>query len=175
MPANRPVTPPSRTRVNAALPPRWQAVREPRASLPRLPGRQSTEKQEVAMTSPVIIPHDSPDLQDMEAVRPGAPRYRLLIDADGGPSRALCQGIFLFAAGQDEPRHHHAIDETIHVLSGQGTFRLGDRSHPIGPGDSVFIPAGLPHAFAAEKETRLFFTFPADRFAEVAFHDEDTA
>ncbi|MXU64919.1 cupin domain-containing protein [Oceanomicrobium pacificus] len=40
------------------------------------------------------------------------------------------------------PRHaHHANEEMMIVLEGAGTYRLGDREHPVRAGDIVSAPA----------------------------------
>ena len=41
------------------------------------------------------------------------------------------------------PAHlHHANEEAIYVLSGQGTLRIGDSEYPVAAGDYVALPAG---------------------------------
>jgi mannose-6-phosphate isomerase-like protein (cupin superfamily) len=41
----------------------------------------------------------------------------------------------------------HRRDEVYVVISGQGTFRNGEARHPFGPGDVIFVPAGVEHRF----------------------------
>ena len=41
----------------------------------------------------------------------------------------------------------HTRDEVYVVVSGQGTFQNGARRHPFGPGDMIFVPAGVEHRF----------------------------
>ncbi|WP_188579349.1 cupin domain-containing protein [Azorhizobium oxalatiphilum] len=43
--------------------------------------------------------------------------------------------------------HHESWEETIYGLAGVTTFVVGGRDIDIGPGDSVFIPRGVVHAF----------------------------
>ncbi len=43
------------------------------------------------------------------------------------------------------PHIHHQHDETVYILKGEGQFKLGDKIHPIKPGDVVFVPAGTVH------------------------------
>jgi quercetin dioxygenase-like cupin family protein len=46
------------------------------------------------------------------------------------------------------PLHvHHEQEETLHVLSGRFTVRVGDEEQVLEPGGFAFMPAGLPHAF----------------------------
>jgi len=37
---------------------------------------------------------------------------------------------------------HYQEDEIIFILSGTGTYRYGDRSYEVGPGDFICAPAG---------------------------------
>src|SRR5690349_16351075 len=74
----------------------------------------------------------------------------------------------LYRDADGNPEQHDAIIDVVMVQSGEGTLQLGgamagprttsagewvgtrldggDR-HPLGPGDVVHIPAGVPHAF----------------------------
>jgi mannose-6-phosphate isomerase-like protein (cupin superfamily) len=50
------------------------------------------------------------------------------------------------------PRGHdtqkpHTRDELYVVIAGTGTFVNGDDRHPFGPGDVLFVPAGVVHRF----------------------------
>jgi uncharacterized cupin superfamily protein len=49
---------------------------------------------------------------------------------------------------------HHSDDEAWHVLEGELIFRYADRSETVGPGTTVFIPAGIPHTYAAAANAR---------------------
>lgn len=40
---------------------------------------------------------------------------------------------------------HHSDDEAWHILEGELTFRYADRTETVGPGTTVFLPAGTPH------------------------------
>ena len=41
----------------------------------------------------------------------------------------------------------HERDEVYIVISGSGTFLNGDQRHAFGPGDFLFVPAGVEHRF----------------------------
>ena len=49
---------------------------------------------------------------------------------------------------------HHADDEAWHVLEGELTFRYEDRKETVGPGSTVFVPAGTAHAYTADDSAR---------------------
>jgi len=46
-----------------------------------------------------------------------------------------------------DPQLPHTRDEIYVVISGSGMFRNGERSHSFGPGDLMFVPAGVEHRF----------------------------
>ncbi|ETX29964.1 cupin domain-containing protein [Roseivivax isoporae] len=121
------------------------------------------------MTQPIHIPYETPEVKVMEEATRGGLRYRLMVDADHGPSSGVTQGMFYLDGGHAETRHRHGVTETVHVVEGTGHAVLGDREIAIKTGDTLFIPAGTRHGFAADDDMTLFFTFPADRFAEVDY------
>ena len=43
------------------------------------------------------------------------------------------------------PHVHKEHDETVYIIKGTGRFQLGDETHPVKPGDLIFIPAGTIH------------------------------
>ena len=58
-------------------------------------------------------------------------------------------------SGPDYQHIHHADDEAWHILEGTLTFRFGDRLVEAPAGTTVFVPAGVPHAyFEAQGPTR---------------------
>jgi mannose-6-phosphate isomerase-like protein (cupin superfamily) len=55
--------------------------------------------------------------------------------------------------GAAPPLHiHHDADETWYVIDGQLTVFVGDERIEAGPGDFVFGPMGVPHAFLVTSE-----------------------
>ena len=57
----------------------------------------------------------------------------------------------------------HRQDELYLVIAGHGTFRNGAERHPFGPGDVLFVPAGVEHRFeefSADFETWVIFYGP---------------
>ena len=49
---------------------------------------------------------------------------------------------------------HHVDDEAWHVLEGHLTFRYSDRIETVGPGRTVFVPAGIAHTYTAQPGAR---------------------
>ena len=50
-------------------------------------------------------------------------------------------------SGPDYLHVHHADDEAWHVLEGTLTFKFSDKQVEAPAGTTVFIPAGVPHAY----------------------------
>ncbi|AHG48841.1 hypothetical protein RLEG12_07855 (plasmid) [Rhizobium leguminosarum bv. trifolii CB782] len=51
-------------------------------------------------------------------------------------------------AGGGPPVHiHHNEDEVIHVIEGEYEFWLDGEVFPVPPGNSIFLPRGVPHTF----------------------------
>lgn len=53
----------------------------------------------------------------------------------------------LYAPRGHDPQKPHTRDEVYIVASGSGTFVAGDKRHPFGPGDFLFVPAHVVHRF----------------------------
>jgi len=54
--------------------------------------------------------------------------------------------------GFGPPRHiHHREDEAFYVLDGEMAVECGDRDWTVGPGNFVFLPRGIAHAFVVSK------------------------
>jgi mannose-6-phosphate isomerase-like protein (cupin superfamily) len=72
-----------------------------------------------------------------------------------GPSRERYVELFrhgtlsveLYAPRDHDPQSPHTRDEVYVVVQGSGQFRSGDTRHAFGPGDLLFVPAGVMHRF----------------------------
>ena len=53
----------------------------------------------------------------------------------------------LYAPQGHDAQTPHGQDELYVVISGSGTFVNGAARHPFGPGDVLFVPAGVEHRF----------------------------
>lgn len=53
----------------------------------------------------------------------------------------------LYAPRGTDPQEPHTQDEVYVVMSGSGQFLAGDQIEPFGPGDVLFVPAGIEHRF----------------------------
>lgn len=53
----------------------------------------------------------------------------------------------LYAPERLDPQQPHRQDEVYVIIAGAGDFVNGDRRHRYGPGDVLFVPAGVIHRF----------------------------
>ena len=53
----------------------------------------------------------------------------------------------LYAPRGHDPQTPHTRDEVYVVASGRGMFFDGSSKRPFGPGDFLFVAAGVPHRF----------------------------
>ncbi|HEX8503354.1 MAG TPA: cupin domain-containing protein [Pyrinomonadaceae bacterium] len=53
----------------------------------------------------------------------------------------------IYAPRGRDPQQPHTRDEAYVVVGGSGEFVNGDARHAFGPGDFLFVPAGVAHRF----------------------------
>jgi len=49
---------------------------------------------------------------------------------------------------------HHEDDEAWHILEGRVDFRFIDGREIVGPGTTVFVPAGVAHTYVTSEDAR---------------------
>ena len=72
-----------------------------------------------------------------------------------GPDGARSVGLFehgtllvkIYAPRGHDPQQPHTRDELYVVAAGAGQFVNGETRHEFGPGDVLFVPAGVVHRF----------------------------
>lgn len=69
----------------------------------------------------------------------------LVGEADGAPNFVLRK--FTMSPGGGMPLHTNDVEHVQYVLSGRAHVTIGDEVHDVGAGMSLFIPAGVPHAY----------------------------
>ena len=80
----------------------------------------------------------------------------------GCGAQQLLNGITVIAAGSQINEHFHNCEESVMVLDGAAIAVLGGAEHPMGPGDTAWVPANVPHFFrnASQAEPlRIFWTY----------------
>lgn len=64
---------------------------------------------------------------------------------DGAPHFALRR--FIMGAGGGMPRHTNAVEHEQYVLTGRARITVGDDVHEVAAGNTLYIPAGMPHSY----------------------------
>jgi mannose-6-phosphate isomerase-like protein (cupin superfamily) len=59
----------------------------------------------------------------------------------------LSLGLYVLEAGSVDGQSPHTEDEAYVVLEGRSSFTAGDETRDVGPGDTIFVAAGVPHRF----------------------------
>lgn len=65
--------------------------------------------------------------------------------ADGAPNFALRR--FIMGEGGGMPRHTNAVEHEQYVLTGRARITVGDEVHEVSAGNTLYIPAGMPHSY----------------------------
>lgn len=68
---------------------------------------------------------------------------QILISPEEGPHFAMRR--FTMKPGGSMPRHTNEVEHEQYVLQGHARIGIGDEVYEVGPGQVVFIPAGVPH------------------------------
>ena len=97
---------------------------------------------------------------------PSGLAIRHLVSAGTGSSE-LYAGEQWLEPGERVLRHTHPVEEVLIFTGGAGEVALGDAVTPVGPGVTVYIPAGEVHGFRNTGAGRLevFVIFPGNAFA----------
>ncbi len=89
----------------------------------------------------------------------------LIAYSDGGiVSRQVIKGdggnitLFSFAKGQELSEHTAPFDALVQILEGRAEITIAGNPLALGPGDSVIMPAGVPHALKARENFKMLLT-----------------
>ena len=93
--------------------------------------------------------------------RGGSARTTPLVTRGIG-STSMLNGITEFGPGAAIPLHTHNCEESVLVLEGDAIAELDGVQYPMGPTDTTWVPANVPHRFinASDSNTmRIFWTY----------------
>ena len=97
-------------------------------------------------SEPVAIP-------DLVAYGEGAIVSRTLLDLPTGTVT-----LFAFDAGQTISEHTTPFDALVQVMAGSIRFTIGGVDMTAVAGQSVLMPANIPHALTAESQAKMLLT-----------------
>jgi quercetin dioxygenase-like cupin family protein len=139
-------------------------LESPAATLDSLPA---------SMLCPAVVSSGSGRFADL-----GDHRGHLVISsAQSGGAFSLFD-VSVDAGGGPPPHIHTREDETFHIQSGRFEGFLGDQLFEAGPGDAIFAPRGVPHAWRCVSEDggqMLLLVTPGENFERFAIEMSERA
>ncbi|KLU66508.1 cupin domain protein [Desulfosporosinus acididurans] len=79
-------------------------------------------------------------------------------------SRTLTQGkslsitLFAFAEGEEISAHSSSGDALVYLLDGEAEITIGEEKFSLKKGETIVMPAGVPHALLAVKKFKMILT-----------------
>ena len=103
--------------------------------------------------APEALEGEPLDLTDAIDYQPGAIVSRTLIDAESATLTA-------FALDEGQRISEHAAPHTalVQILDGTGTITIEGEEHRLEAGESIFMPANVPHAVEAPSRFKMLLT-----------------
>lgn len=66
--------------------------------------------------------------------------------------------LFSFAKGEEISTHESGGDAMVQVLDGTGKFTVGGKEHIVKKGETLVMPAKIPHAVYGEENFKMLLT-----------------
>lgn len=104
-----------------------------------------------------LPPATSVELGDLVAYQDGGVVSRTLVKTSGGTMT-----VFAFDAGQALSEHAAPFDAVVQVLDGEVELVIGGKSVPAKAGQTVLMPANIPHAVNAITRFKMLLTMIRD-------------
>jgi quercetin dioxygenase-like cupin family protein len=76
-------------------------------------------------------------------------------------SRTLAQGrnlsltLFAFDKGEEISSHSSGGDAMVYLLDGEAEITIGDNTYSVKKGETIVMPAGIPHALLAKEQFKM--------------------
>lgn len=100
------------------------------------------------------IPHaETVRLTELVQVRSGEVVSRTLAQ-----NKAVSITVFAFDKGEEISTHSSTGDAMVTVLEGKGKFTVGGVEHIVSAGETLVMPAGIPHAVYGEESFKWVLT-----------------
>lgn len=96
-------------------------------------------------------------LADMISYQPGSVVSRKILGRKGGNVT-----LFAFAEGEGLTEHTSPYEALVLVLDGQAEIRIGGETHVVGSGESILLPATVPHALDARVRFKMLLAMIRD-------------
>jgi quercetin dioxygenase-like cupin family protein len=98
------------------------------------------------------------DMAELVTYQPGQIVSRTLVQ-----NKAVSITLFAFDGGEEISTHESSGDALVYVLDGQAQLTIGGREYTATAGQTVVMPASVPHAVAAPGPFKMLLVvvFPA--------------
>ena len=83
--------------------------------------------------------------------------------------------LFAFSKGEEISTHDSKGDAMVLVLEGTGKFTVGGKEHLVAAGETLVMPATIPHAVYAQEDFKMLLTvvFPVEKSKYLYISDLD--
>ena len=100
------------------------------------------------------------ELKDLVSYQEGQVVSKTLVQND-----YVSMTIFSFDKGEEISTHAAGGDAMVTVLEGKGKFTVGGKEHILNAGDTIVMPAQVPHAIYGEEAFKwmLVVVFPEEK------------
>ena len=73
--------------------------------------------------------------------------------------------LFAFSKGEEISTHDSKGDAMVYVLEGTGKFTVGGKEHLVNAGETLIMPATIPHTVYAQEDFKMLLTvvFPIEK------------
>lgn len=77
-------------------------------------------------------------------------------------SRTLAQGkslsltLFAFDQGEEISSHSSSGDAMVYIIDGEAEITIGSEKFQLVKGETIIMPAGIPHALLAKERFKMF-------------------
>jgi quercetin dioxygenase-like cupin family protein len=117
------------------------------------PGRDKMAKMEIQRKEGGMPVSEAVDLTSLVEYGEGAVVSRTLIQATVGTVT-----VFAFDKGQGLSEHSTPFDALVQVLDGSAEITIGGEMVPVSAGESLLMPADIPHALHAPERYKMLLT-----------------
>lgn len=94
--------------------------------------------------------HNVEKLVELVSYQEGAVVSRTILDKDAGTVT-----LFAFDAGEGLSEHTTPYDAMVAVLDGEAEVKIGGEPFLLGEGDTIIMPADVPHALRAVERFKM--------------------
>jgi quercetin dioxygenase-like cupin family protein len=89
-------------------------------------------------------------LVDLVGYQEGSVVSRKILGASGGNVT-----LFAFARGEGLTEHSSPYDAMVVILDGSAEIRIADRAFQVAAGETITLPANVPHALKADRPFKM--------------------